>query len=78
MWGRRIGFVANAAGIGISIVPQSLQRINLHGIVYRDLRDTQLVAPLYLAISRSSKSGVLRQFVLLTKKMIKEVNSKRQ
>jgi DNA-binding transcriptional LysR family regulator len=67
-----------AAGIGISIVPQSLQRMNLHGIVYRDLRDTQLVAPLYLATSRSSKSAVLRQFILLTKRMLKEVNSKRQ
>ena len=67
-----------AAGIGISIVPQSLQRMNLHGIVYRDLRDTQLVAPLYLATSRSSKSAVLRQFILLTKRILKEVNSKRQ
>lgn len=63
-----------AAGLGITIVPASLQRMHLDGVTYRPLKgSTQPKAPLNLISRRGDPSAVLRQFqniVRLTAKSI--------
>lgn len=52
-----------AAGLGVSIVPASMQRLRGDGIVYRELTECQsLVAPLHLATRKDDGSAVLRRF----------------
>lgn len=52
-----------AAGLGVSIVPASMQRLRGDGIVYRELTDCRsLVAPLHLATRVGDGSAVLRRF----------------
>ncbi|WP_395610331.1 LysR family transcriptional regulator [Pseudomonas sp. B22129] len=52
-----------AAGLGVSIVPASMQRLRGDGIVYRELTECRsLVAPLHLATRRDDGSAVLRRF----------------
>ncbi len=63
-----------AAGIGISIVPESLQRMNLHGVVYRALKDAQLRAPMFMATRKGDPSPVLRRFTALTRRMANNFN----
>lgn len=59
-----------AAGLGISIVPTSLQRVSIEGIVYRRLKKpTQLTSPLNLVSRRGDTSPVVRQFLRLAKRM---------
>jgi DNA-binding transcriptional LysR family regulator len=57
-----------AAGSGISIVPSSLQRMNMEGVVYRALKGPQPKAVLKLASRRGDPSAVVRQFVNLVRK----------
>jgi DNA-binding transcriptional LysR family regulator len=57
-----------AAGSGISIVPSSLQRMNMEGVVYRALKGPQPKAVLKLASRRGDPSAVVRQFVSLVRK----------
>jgi DNA-binding transcriptional LysR family regulator len=55
-----------AAGLGVSIVPASLRRQHMDGVVYRSIRGGPgLVAPLNLAYRREGSSPALRQFVEL-------------
>lgn len=58
-----------AAGSGISIVPSSLQRMNMEGVIYRALKGAQPKAVLKLASRRSDPSAVVRQFVNLVRKI---------
>ncbi|WP_242171541.1 MULTISPECIES: LysR family transcriptional regulator [unclassified Pseudomonas] len=52
-----------AAGLGVSIVPASMQRLRGDGIVYRELTECRsLVAPLHLATRVGDGSAVLRRF----------------
>ena len=61
-----------AAGIGISIVPASLQQMNIRGVAYRRLnRTTQLKAPLNLASRRGDTSAVVQKFRNLVKRTVK-------
>jgi DNA-binding transcriptional LysR family regulator len=61
-----------AAGIGISIVPASLQQMNIQGVVYRRLTaSAQLKVPLTLASRRGDTSAVVRQFVDLAERTAK-------
>ena len=58
-----------AAGIGISIVPASLQSMNIRGIAYRRLTaSTHLKVPIILASRRGDASAVVRQFVGLVRR----------
>jgi DNA-binding transcriptional LysR family regulator len=58
-----------AAGLGISLVPESLQRMRMDGVVFRRLGGAeQLIAPLYLASRRSETSTVARRFLELVKR----------
>lgn len=62
-----------AAGLGISFVPQSLQRVNIDGVVYRPVKGAaQPKAALNLASRRGDPSAVVRQFVQLVRKVSKE------
>jgi DNA-binding transcriptional LysR family regulator len=61
-----------AAGIGISIVPASLQYMNIRGVAYRRLTgSTQLKVPISLASRRGDTSAVVRQFVNLVRRRAK-------
>ncbi len=55
-----------AAGIGVSIVPESMQRLQLDGVAYRRLKESaRLRAPLKLAHRRGEASAAVRRFVEL-------------
>ncbi|HLB96139.1 MAG TPA: LysR family transcriptional regulator [Acetobacteraceae bacterium] len=57
-----------AAGLGIAIVPASLQRMQMDGVVYRRLTGTHPRAPLLLATRRADTSAVVRRFLDLVKR----------
>ena len=58
-----------ATGLGITLVPESLQRIRMSGVVYRRLTGTvQPEAFLGLALRKNNPSAVLRQFVASVKR----------
>jgi DNA-binding transcriptional LysR family regulator len=53
-----------AAGLGVALVPKSLQRVKMNGVVYRGLGGAaQPKAFLGLALRKYDASAVLRQFV---------------
>lgn len=55
-----------AAGIGVSIVPASLQRLQMDGIVYRKLEDMpELSAPLILACRNGQNAAAVQRFTEL-------------
>jgi len=61
-----------AAGLGISFVPASLQRMHIDGVAYRRLKSlTPLKSSLNLASRRSDPSAVVRHFLNLVKKSAK-------
>ena len=58
-----------AAGLGISLVPESLQRMRMDGVVFRRLAGAvQPKAPLYLASRRGETSAAVRKFLGLAKR----------
>jgi len=57
-----------AGGPGIAIVPASLQRMQMDGVVYRRLAGTRPRAPLLLATRRGDASAVIRHFLDLVKR----------
>jgi DNA-binding transcriptional LysR family regulator len=58
-----------AAGLGISLVPESLQRMRMDGVVFRRLAGAaQPKAPLYLASRRGETSAAVRKFLALVKR----------
>jgi DNA-binding transcriptional LysR family regulator len=58
-----------AAGLGISLVPESLQRMHMDGVEFRRLTGTaQPIAPIYLASRRSETSASVRRFLELVRR----------
>jgi len=58
-----------AAGLGISLVPESLQRMRMDGVVFRRIGGAaQPMAPLYLASRRGEASAAVRKFLALIKR----------
>jgi DNA-binding transcriptional LysR family regulator len=57
-----------AAGLGISLVPESLQRMRMNGVVFRRIAGAQPKAPLYLASRRGETSSAVRRFLELLKR----------
>ena len=58
-----------AAGLGISVVPASMQRMNMDGVAYRRLKGAaQPKAVLTLASRRDEPSPVVRNFVSLVRR----------
>jgi DNA-binding transcriptional LysR family regulator len=65
-----------AAGLGIAVVPASLQRVGIEGVVYRRLKNaTQLTSPLNLVSRRGDASAVVGQFVRLAKRSARKQRS---
>ncbi|HEY0942134.1 MAG TPA: LysR substrate-binding domain-containing protein [Steroidobacter sp.] len=63
-----------AAGIGVSIVPASLQRLQMDGIVYRKLEDMpQLTAPLILACRRGENAAAVQRFIDLVRSTAEQI-----
>ena len=53
-----------AAGLGVSVVPESLRRLQMDGVVYRRLADNaQLTAPLILACRRGENAAAVQRFI---------------
>jgi DNA-binding transcriptional LysR family regulator len=58
-----------AAGLGISLVPESLQRMHMDGVIFRRLTGAaQPKAPLYLASRRGETSPSVRRFLELVRR----------
>jgi len=72
--GPRIGSTLSlvAAGLGITFVPSSLQRMNIEGVAYRRVKsDRPPTACLSLATRRGDPSATVRQFLTLVKSVSK-------
>jgi DNA-binding transcriptional LysR family regulator len=53
-----------AAGLGISVVPESMRRLHMDGVVFSRLKDRPpLKAPLHFAHRRDEKSPVVQRFI---------------
>jgi len=66
----RLGLVA--AGIGVAVVPASVQRVGIEGVVYRRLKNAnKLTSPLNVVSRRNEASAVVRQFLKLAKQTAK-------
>lgn len=58
-----------AAGLGVTLVPQSMRRLRVHGVVYRPLDgEAGLVAPLNLAYRRTESSPAAQRFIALVRR----------
>jgi DNA-binding transcriptional LysR family regulator len=58
-----------AAGLGISLVPESLRRMRMDGVVFRHVAGVaQPKVPLYLASRRGETSAAVRRFLQLVKR----------
>lgn len=58
-----------AAGLGLSLVPESLQRMRMDGVVFRKLGGAAAPrAPLYLASRRGEASAAVRRFLDLVRR----------
>jgi DNA-binding transcriptional LysR family regulator len=58
-----------AAGLGVSIVPESLRSLNTEGIAYLTLKAANLVAPLHLAWRDANTSGAMQRLIAQVKEM---------
>jgi DNA-binding transcriptional LysR family regulator len=57
-----------AAGLGVSLVPASLQHLRMDGVIFRQLAgEPQPKAPLNLAYRRDEASAVVRRFIELVR-----------
>lgn len=56
-----------AAHLGVSVVPRSLTQVRLAGVAYRPIEGPAPVARLALAIARTNRSPILRNFRALLK-----------
>ena len=57
-----------AAGLGVTLIPASMQRMGIEGVVYRPLaRNAGLIAPLNLACRRGENAPAVRRFIALVR-----------
>jgi DNA-binding transcriptional LysR family regulator len=62
-----------AAGLGVSLVPASMRRVQMDGVAYCDLLPAERpTVPLHLALCRGGGSAVLRNFVDLVRRAARE------
>ncbi|KIH85750.1 LysR family transcriptional regulator [Pseudomonas batumici] len=67
-----IGLVA--AGLGVSVLPASYQRIRIEGVVYRPLLDPDAVSAVWLVQRKDQKSPMAKAFIeLLTRRAVPQV-----
>jgi len=65
-----------SAGFGVAVVPQSMRRMGLDGVVYRDLKRVVPKALLSLAARRNDPSNVARNFLTMVRRRAKEANAR--
>jgi DNA-binding transcriptional LysR family regulator len=64
-----------AAGLGVSVVPESLRRLQMDGVVYRRLADNaQLTAPLILASRRGENAAAVQRFIDLVQSTAEHID----
>ena len=64
-----------AAGLGVSIVPASLRRLQMDGVIYRSLaKNQQPLAPLILACRRQETSATVKRFIDLVKQTAQQLD----
>lgn len=57
-----------AAGLGVTLIPASMQRMGMEGVAYRPLaRNAGLIAPLNLACRRREDAPAVRRFIALVR-----------
>jgi len=57
-----------AAGLGVTLIPASMQRLGIEGVAYRPLaRNAGLIAPLNLACRRGENAPAVRRFIALVR-----------
>jgi DNA-binding transcriptional LysR family regulator len=61
-----------AAGLGVAIVPESMERMTMDGVVFRQLSGAQPTAFLGLASRRGETSPLARQFLRLVMRIAKQ------
>jgi len=60
-----------AAGLGVSLVPDSMRRLRVYGVAYRPLDCVAgLVAPLNLAYRRGENSAAAQRFIALVRRTV--------
>ncbi len=59
-----------AAGLGVSIIPASMQSLHMDGVVYRRLKGAPVTAPLQLAYRRGDAGPAVGRFVELAQRII--------
>jgi DNA-binding transcriptional LysR family regulator len=65
-----------AAGLGVSVVPESLRRLQMDGVVYRRLAEnSQLSAPLILACRRGENAAAVQRFIDLVQSTADHIES---
>ncbi len=58
-----------AAGLGATLIPQSMRRLHVDGVAYRSLDAAAgLVAPLNLAYRRGESAAAARRFIALVRR----------
>jgi DNA-binding transcriptional LysR family regulator len=60
-----------AAGMGVALVPYSIQNFRIKGIIYRQLKNSASTLKTALAWRSDEKSPLVRSFITLAKKIIK-------
>jgi DNA-binding transcriptional LysR family regulator len=64
-----IGLVG--AGLGIAIVPASMQHIRLDEVVYRPLRERSAKTAFALAVREKDRSPLVQQFAAVAQKAVR-------
>jgi len=65
-----------AAGLGVSLVPESLRRLQMDGVVYRKLADNEhLTAPLILACRRGENAASVQRFIDLVQSTAEHIDA---
>jgi len=60
-----------AAGLGVSVIPESMRRLDTEGIAYRPLSDApDLVAPLLIAYRAAELSGATKRLIAQVREMV--------
>jgi DNA-binding transcriptional LysR family regulator len=65
-----------SAGLGIALVPHSMRRMGLDGVVYRDLKGEVPKALLSIVARRNDPSNVVRNFLTMVRRRAKEANAR--
>jgi DNA-binding transcriptional LysR family regulator len=68
-----IGLVS--AGLGVALVPASAQKIGLHGVQYRPIREATPLARVAIARRRADASPVVAAFLEVAHKVAAQVDS---